>query len=261
MCTLVVLYRPGHPWPIILAANRDEMRDRPWRPPGRHWPDRPQVVAGKDMTGGGSWLGLNDAGLVAAILNRTGSLGPQDGKRSRGGLVLAALTHGDASAAATALTRMAPAEYRSFNMVIADRRNAYWLCHRAQESAPGKPAKPVEAFELPPGLSMLTSRERNDAASPRIREYLHRFETATPPDPRKGTWGSWKRLMASRRFDPAEGPTGAMTVGRDTGFETFSSSLSARPGLPQGARARPARPVWLFAAGRPDEVAYEPVTL
>ena len=45
MCTVVVTRRPGHDWPLILAANRDEMINRPWRAPGRHWPDRPEVVA------------------------------------------------------------------------------------------------------------------------------------------------------------------------------------------------------------------------
>ena len=48
MCTVVILRRPGHPWPIVFAANRDEMLDRPWQAPGRHWPDRPEVVAGLD---------------------------------------------------------------------------------------------------------------------------------------------------------------------------------------------------------------------
>jgi len=253
MCTLVVLRRPGHPWPLLLAANRDEMRDRPWRPPARHWPSRPGVVAGLDELGGGSWLGINDAGLAAGILNRAGSLGPLTGKRSRGELVLAALDHRDASAAATALGRIDPNRYRSFNMVVADRSNAYWLRHLGERPAP------VEAFELPRGLSMLTSRDRNDPASDRIRTYLPRFEAAAAPDPRKGTWGAWKRLMASHRFDPADGPHGAMTVVGEHGFETVSSSLIALPGLPQSARTKPAKPVWLFAPGRPDQTAYEEV--
>ncbi|HEY7688883.1 MAG TPA: NRDE family protein, partial [Dongiaceae bacterium] len=59
MCTLVILFRPGHDWPVIVGANRDEMADRPWAPPARHWPDRPQVVAGLDKLAGGSWLGVN----------------------------------------------------------------------------------------------------------------------------------------------------------------------------------------------------------
>ncbi len=261
MCTLVVLRRPGHPWPLLIAANRDEMRDRPWRPPGRHWPARPGVVAGLDELGGGSWLGVNDAGLVAGILNRTGSLGPGEGKRSRGELVLAALDHKDASSAATALSRIDPNKYRSFNMVVADRGAAYWLRHPAEAPAPGEPLPTVEAFELPRGLSMLTARDRNDPASPRIRAYLPRFEAAAPPDPRKGTWGAWKRILAAHRFNPADGPQGAMTVVTDSGFETVSSSLIALPGLPQSARTKPAKPVWLFAPGRPDQNAFEEVEL
>jgi len=100
MCTLVILRRPAHEWPLILAANRDEMAGRPWKPPGRHWPDRPEVVGGIDLESGGSWLARNDHGVVAAVLNRVGSLGPAPGKRTRGELVLDALDHADAGAAA-----------------------------------------------------------------------------------------------------------------------------------------------------------------
>ncbi len=259
MCTLVVLRRPGHPWPLILAANRDEMTGRHWQAPGRHWPERPHILAGLDELGGGSWLGVNDWGVAAGILNRAGSLGPQKDKRSRGELVLAALEHRDASGGATALTRIVPDSYRSFNLVVADRRDAYWVRHRAGPPNPGGRSPGIEAFELPPGLSMLTAHDRNDPESARIRSYLPRFEAATPPDPHRGAWGAWKRLLASRRFDPGDGPQGAMTVIADSGFETVSSSLIALPGLPQNARAKPAKPVWLFAPGRPDKTPYEDV--
>jgi len=40
MCTLVILRRPGNEWPVIIASNRDEMIDRPWLSPARHWPER-----------------------------------------------------------------------------------------------------------------------------------------------------------------------------------------------------------------------------
>jgi len=79
MCTVVLLSRPGHDWPVLIGANRDEMADRPWDPPARHWADRPEVVAGRDRLAGGSWLGLNDRGLVAGVLNRVDSLGPRPG--------------------------------------------------------------------------------------------------------------------------------------------------------------------------------------
>ena len=82
MCTLVILRRPDHAWPLLFAANRDEMLERPWRPPARHWPDRPDVVAGRDELAGGTWLGVNDHGVGAAVLNRIGSLGQTTDKRS-----------------------------------------------------------------------------------------------------------------------------------------------------------------------------------
>jgi len=50
MCSVVIDYRPDADWPVILAANRDEMLARPWDPPGRHWPDRPTVYAPKPAT-------------------------------------------------------------------------------------------------------------------------------------------------------------------------------------------------------------------
>ena len=114
MCTFIVLYRPDHPWPILIAANRDEMHDRSWQPPGRHWPNRPNVVAGLDHLGRGSWFGLNDSGVVAGIMNRRNTLGPVAGKRSRGELVLKALDYTDAQAAADlSLTLMRPTTVHS----------------------------------------------------------------------------------------------------------------------------------------------------
>ena len=65
MCTLVILRRPDHPWPVLIGANRDEMIGRPSLPPARHWPDRPELIAGQDQLAGGSWLGINDWGVAA----------------------------------------------------------------------------------------------------------------------------------------------------------------------------------------------------
>src|SRR3546814_16318516 len=93
MCTVVVLRRPGEAWPLIVAGNRDELLDRPWREPARHWPDRPEVVAGLDELAGGSRLGPNDHGAVAAILNRPHPPGPSPDKPSPRPPVLGAPHH------------------------------------------------------------------------------------------------------------------------------------------------------------------------
>src|ERR1051325_1484422 len=100
MCTLVILRRPEHDWPVVIGANRDEMIDRPAKPPGRHWPGRAEIVAGIDLLAGGSWLGVNDWGVTAAVLNRHGSLGPEAGVGSPGGLGLEGLAPPDAVDAA-----------------------------------------------------------------------------------------------------------------------------------------------------------------
>ena len=251
MCSVVILYRPGDPWPLILGANRDEMSDRPSAPPARHWPDRANVVAGLDRLAGGSWLGLNDEGVVACVMNRMNTLGPAPGRRSRGELVLEALDHADAVAAAEALSALDPAAYRAFNMVVADHRDAFWL--RNLGHAQGW----VEVQPLPPGLSMITAHDLNDTAkSARIRTYLPRFAAAPAPDPETGDWRSWESLLSSSEAAAGAPITDAMAFATDGGFATVSSSLLALPAL-----GRKRRPVWRFAAGRPDQHPYVDVKL
>ena len=233
MCTLVILHRPGHDWPMIWAANRDEMLDRPWRPPARHWPDRPGVVAGLDQLAGGSWLGLNDAGVVAGIMNRHGTLGPAAGMRSRGELVLAALQHRDAKTAAQSMSMLKPAEYRAFNLVIADRSGAFWVCHRTSSAT-----QTFEIEELAPGYSMFTERDRNDTESARIRFNLPRFEEASVPRPERGDWSVWETLLLSRDSASAREPRGAMWIAPRNGFGTVCSSLLALPAAADKAHWR-----------------------
>src|SRR3954465_4927415 len=160
MCTLVILRRPEHDWPVVIGANRDEMIDRPAKPPGRHWPDRAEIVPGIDLLAGGSWLGVNDWGVVAAVLNRHGSLGPAAGLRSRGELVLEALDHADAVDAASALSDLDPASYRSFNLIVADDRDAFWLRH-------GETGR-IEVRPVKDGLSLIAAGEIDDLRPPRL---------------------------------------------------------------------------------------------
>jgi hypothetical protein len=283
MCTVVLLRRPQSPWPLLLAANRDELRSRPWRPPARHWPDRPDVVGGLDVQAGGTWLGVNDDGLVAAVLNRVGSLGPAIGKRSRGELVLEALDHADAAAAAKALVDLNPDAYRPFNLLVADARDAFWLRHAGglpnfgfrdrsgawQEVDPpwllregdwesggkGKAAlrsPPIECRPVPEGISMITARDLNDPTSARIRHFLPQFERASPPDPGADGWSAWIELLGQRAAPGAE-PGDAMTIVTDGDFGTVCSSLIALPAH--------GTPIMKFAAGTPDQAPFETIPL
>jgi len=229
MCTLILLRRPGHDWPVVMAANRDEMIDRPARPPARHWPDRPEVVAGLDELAGGSWLGLNDHGVVAGILNRFGTLGPAPGQRSRGELVLEALDHADALAAALALGELNPRAYRSFNMIIADNRDAFWLRHADPSGTLAVEVRPIAA-----GLSMIAAGDLDDAETARLTRYRPRFAAAGAPDPGSADWAAWEALLADDTPAPGGEPMGALRFVTERGFATVSSALIALPGVGRG---------------------------
>lgn len=239
MCTVVLLIRPGHGWPLVLAANRDERLDRTWDPPAAHWPDQPGIVAGRDRSGGGTWMGVNRNGVAAAVLNRQGSLGPAAGKRSRGELPLCALAHPSAAAAARDLAMLDAGQWRSFNLVVADAAGAWFLRglgHGHPQLAP-----------LTPGLHMVTAHDPDDPDSPRVARHLARFAAAAAP--RAGDWRAWQAILADRSGPPAE----QINVVPRGGFGTVCSSLLALPA------AGP--PVWRFAAGPPQDAAFRRVRL
>lgn len=248
MCTVVIARAPDHDWPLLLAGNRDEMEGRPWKPPAYHWPMAPGVIGGLDELADGSWLALNEHGVVVAVLNRIGTLGPAAGKRSRGELVIEALDHADAVAAAEAMSQLEPGSYRPFNLVVADNRDAFWL--RADGHS-------IHTVPIPEGVSMLTACELNDPADPRIAMYLPLFRQARLPDPAGGDWTAWQTLLATRAPQGMRDREAGLTFQLDSGFGTRSSSLIALPSMQHAG----VPPVFLFAAGPPDSAPYSAVLL
>lgn len=240
MCTVVVLVRPGHAWPLLLAANRDERLERAWDKPGPHWPDRPGVVGGRDRLGDGTWMAMR-GGVIAAVLNRPGSLGPEAGKRSRGELPLLALEQDTAAAAAEAMAGLDATRYRTFNMVLADAEGAWFV------RAVGQPQPEVRGLDA--GLHIVTAHDPDDPASARAARHLPHFQAAPVPDPGRDSWRAWETLLGDR-----SGPRGAaINVPGEGGFGTVCASLAAVSA--QGERR------WLFAAGPPDLAPFRPVTL
>lgn len=236
MCTLILLRRPGADWPLLLAANRDERLDRPWDPPAEFWPG---IIGGRDRLAGGSWMAMNRQGVVAAVLNRVGSLGPDPAKRSRGELPMLALEGASAAAAAARIGALDAALWRPFNMVLADAATAWFIA--------GFGAGRPKVTALGEGVSMVTAHPPNDRTSPRTARHLPRFAAAAPPAP--PDWGAWPALLAD-----SGGTTGeALNVPPIGGFGTLCSSLVALGA--GGARH------WLFAPGPPDRVEFAPLTL
>ena len=197
------------------------------------------MVAGRDRLGGGTWMAMR-GGLVAAVLNRPGSLGPAPDKLSRGELPLLAVGHASAREAASAMQVLDAGAYRTFNMVVADRASAHFVR--------GLGAGRVEGWALPPGVHIVTAHDPDDPASARGIVHLPRFQAAPAPDPGQDDWMAWINLLS----DASGGATAINVPARD-GFGTVCSSLV---GLPAEGP-----PMWLFAAGPPDQAPFQRVHL
>lgn len=126
MCLIAVAWRASSRYPLIVAANRDEAHARPTAP-AHWWPDAPRVLAGRDRTAGGTWLGVDTNARFAAVTNLRGEGGaPAQAPRSRGALVTDFL-RGERSAGEYAERVAAEAgEFAPFNLIVCDGR-ALWF--------------------------------------------------------------------------------------------------------------------------------------
>jgi uncharacterized protein with NRDE domain len=84
MCLIVIAHRISKDWPLVIAANRDEQYARPTRA-AHAWKENPEVIGGRDLQAGGSWLAVRRGGRFAAVTNVRGVGG--EGGPSRGLLV------------------------------------------------------------------------------------------------------------------------------------------------------------------------------
>ncbi len=91
MCLLIFAHQVDPRYPLVLAANRDEFHARPTAP-STFWPDYPQLLAGRDLEQGGTWMGVTRQGRFAAITNYRDPARTSPAPRSRGELPLAFLT-------------------------------------------------------------------------------------------------------------------------------------------------------------------------
>ena len=119
MCLIAWNWQPGHG--LLLLANRDELYERPTQPL-HHWPDAP-VLAGKDLQGGGTWLGLGRRGRLAALTNVRDPRQFRADAPTRGALV-ADFLRGDMSAQ-TYLEEVGAqaAAFNPFNLLLFDGNN------------------------------------------------------------------------------------------------------------------------------------------
>lgn len=125
MCLVALAWKPGRSLQFLLAANRDEFHVRPSLPLAP-WVDAPQILAGRDQSGGGTWLGLSTQGRLAVVTNIRLPT-PPPALRTRG-LLAADFLRGDAPPVAHHI-RIQPTlpDYGPCNLLIADSQQACYL--------------------------------------------------------------------------------------------------------------------------------------
>ncbi|MDJ0877033.1 MAG: NRDE family protein [Halieaceae bacterium] len=126
MCLITLAHRAHDKFPLVVAANRDEYYQRPTR--GIHfWEDHPQLLAGRDLRAGGTWMGITRHGRFAAITNYRGSNPAPADARSRGMLTLDFLAGSVAPADYLQAICDEGLRYAGFNLLVGDREGMYYL--------------------------------------------------------------------------------------------------------------------------------------
>lgn len=204
MCLILVAWRAHPDFPLVVAANRDEYHNRPTAP-ASFWPGG-EILAGRDLPAGGTWMGLSVDGRFAALTNFRAPQLNREGKASRGRLVADFLSGKEAPLTWIARRRKDSADFNPFNLLVGDQRSL--VCY----SSFSDEVRPLEAGVY--GLSnhlLDTPWPKVEAAKSSLAQALIALPDDTPmfdllrddtihPDaalPRTGVSLEWERLLSA----------------------------------------------------------------
>jgi uncharacterized protein with NRDE domain len=247
--------------PLIVAANRDERLDRPAVPMTVLRERGPRILGGRDQLAGGTWLAVNEHGLVAALTNQPSANGRDPTKRSRGELPLAFAAHRSAAEAVAVLRgEIDPAVYNPCWMLVGDREALFSIgISGGSEPAIERLGPGLHVLENAPLRSQsakadfvrilvtgaLADREVSDAAATiaALETVLGNHEPAVPEPRTDATGRVWPASLS------------AACVHAD-GYGTRSGMIVSVPRLTGGGGA----PTVLVADGPPCEVPMQDMT-
>lgn len=234
MCLLAIQYQAAEDAPILLAQNREESFDRPSQAP-RIQSGRPRVICGIDRKAGGTWLGINQYGLVAVAANRMKMQLPAE-PRSRGLLCRELLSFRTTQQAAEhAAKELATNKYAGVNYLVADAKTAA-VVYGGDE---------IRIIPLTPGLHLLTNGDLDDVRDER-QEFARRLLTLQRLDSAVAFLAVASRTFA--RKPDARGRRGVIMTGPS--FGTVSSTLLSLPERTQNA-------ILQYSPGPPSDVPYD----
>lgn len=129
MCLLLIGWKAHPRYRLVLAGNRDEFHDRPstalnW------WQDDPRILGGRDLQGGGTWLGVARSGRFGVVTNYRDLQAPIEGAPSRGTLIPRFLTGATSPKEFLDDLRGAAPRYSGFNLLVGGPRALYYFSNR-----------------------------------------------------------------------------------------------------------------------------------
>ncbi|MFH0728190.1 MAG: NRDE family protein [Pseudomonadota bacterium] len=163
MCLILFAYKIHPVFNLVLAANRDEFYNRATRPLG-FWSDREHLLAGRDLRGGGTWLGVTRSGRFAAITNYRDPASLKDKAPSRGLLLSAFLSSAMPAGEFLNEIRVDGPLFNGFNLLVGDAEGLYYYSNRGNG-----------VVKLPPGLYGL-SNHLLDTAWPKVERGKQKLE-------------------------------------------------------------------------------------
>ncbi|MDR7095503.1 NRDE family protein [Hydrogenophaga laconesensis] len=248
MCLIAFALNAAPGCPLLIAANRDEFLNRPTAALHRwNLDDGTEIVAGRDLRDGGTWLGLSPAGRVAMLTNVRQPLAGS-GSRSRGELVTRWL-QGDGDEDRLAGT-IDPSAYGGFNLVVGDfhRQHWTWLSNRDPDTPHETRASKMHRKALSAGIYGLSNASL-DTPWPKT---LRLKQAVTDALTRMSTTDEWMLPLARSLSDgtPANARELPHTGVPDDMERALSSAFVCMPGRAYGTRsslvvsARPAGSGW-----------------
>jgi uncharacterized protein with NRDE domain len=221
MCLIVVAWRARADLPFVVAANRDEWRERPAQH-AHWWPDHPGILAGRDLQAGGTWLAITREGRFAAVTNFRDPSDKRSTARSRGTLVTEFLLGTDSPARFLSHLSARAREYNGFNLILGDAASLFYYGSREGEPRAIEPGVHGLSNHLldEPWPKVVRGRSRMDEAlsSPRdpvpaLFDLLSDAQRAPDHElPHTGVGIAWERRLASALITGEEYGTRVSTV-------------------------------------------------
>jgi uncharacterized protein with NRDE domain len=232
MCLLIFAHRACSDLPLVVSANRDEFHGRATAP-AQFWQEHPQLLAGRDLEQGGTWMGVTRAGRFAAITNYRDPSRTAPAPRSRGELPLDYLV-GDRDPRDYLHDLVARAgDYAGFNLLAGD-LDSLWYLNNSQPDGAGGPRR------LEPGIYGLSNAlldtpwPKVELGKARLRELL----AGAKPD-----HDSLLEVVADRRL---ANPEELHRQGMEGGMEQV---LSAQFIVTESYGTRSSTSLWLDSTG------------